>query len=74
MGPVEGMSRGELLGEVRKVEEEIRRRLPIGSQISARGLRDELFRQVSMQHFVTTLCSICVLPQQLVLTYESSFN
>ncbi|KAI8053838.1 MCM2/3/5 family-domain-containing protein [Syncephalis plumigaleata] len=68
-GQVEGMSRGEILGEVRKVEEEIRRRLPIGSQISARGLRDELFRQSYSRNAVEK--AILVLVSQEVLHYRN---
>ncbi|KAI9596081.1 MCM2/3/5 family-domain-containing protein [Syncephalis fuscata] len=68
-GQVEGMSRGEILGEVRKVEEEIRRRLPIGSQISTRGLREELSRQGYSRNVVEK--AILVLVSQEVLHYRN---
>jgi hypothetical protein len=42
------MSRQEMRAQVQQVEDEIRRRLPIGSQISTRTLKDELARQVSL--------------------------
>ncbi len=43
---MDGLDRGQFSGEVHKIEEQIRRRLPLGSRISERNLREELAKQV----------------------------
>ena len=45
---VDGLDRGQFSGEVQKIEDQIRRRLPLGSRISERHLRDELAKQVGL--------------------------
>ncbi len=43
---MDGLDRGQFSGEVQKIEDQIRRRLPLGSRISERHLREELAKQV----------------------------
>ena len=43
---VDGLDRGKFSDQVTKIEEQIRRRLPLGSRISERNLKEELAKQV----------------------------
>jgi len=45
-GAVGGLDRGAFSDEVRKIEDQIRRRLPLGSRISEKHLKEELSKQV----------------------------
>ena len=45
-GAVGSLDRGAFSDEVRKIEDQIRRRLPLGSRISEKHLKDELGKQV----------------------------
>lgn len=47
---MDGLDRGQFSGEVQKIEDQIRRRLPLGSRISERHLRDELAKQVCLTY------------------------
>ncbi|TPX33365.1 hypothetical protein SmJEL517_g03728 [Synchytrium microbalum] len=44
-GRVEGLSRAEYNEEVGRIRDQINRRLPVGSQVSERALKDDLIRQ-----------------------------
>lgn len=45
-GSVGSLDRGAFSDEVRKIEDQIRRRLPLGSRISEKHLKEELSKQV----------------------------
>jgi DNA replication licensing factor MCM5 len=47
-GQVDGLDRGAFSHEVHKIEDIIRRRLPLGSRITERHLKDELSKQVGL--------------------------
>ncbi|TPX44036.1 hypothetical protein SeMB42_g04458 [Synchytrium endobioticum] len=44
-GRIEGLSRAEYSEEVSRIRDQINRRLPVGSQVSERALKDDLIRQ-----------------------------
>jgi DNA replication licensing factor MCM5 len=44
-GRIEGLSRAEYNEEVGRIRDQINRRLPVGSQVSERALKDDLVRQ-----------------------------
>jgi DNA replication licensing factor MCM5 len=68
-GQVDGVNRADLLSQVRQVEQEVRRRLPIGSSISVRALRDDFVRQGYSRHAVDK--TIQVMVSQETLRYRN---
>lgn len=65
---VEGVSRGKFSEEVNNVEEVIRRRFPIGSQMSESRLKEELLKQDYSAASVDK--AIFKLIQKEVIVYE----
>ncbi|KAJ1955649.1 minichromosome maintenance protein 5 [Linderina pennispora] len=51
-GQGDGTTRSDLSAEMRRVEQEIRRRLPIGSQVSVRAIKDDFAKQGFSTHAV----------------------
>ncbi|ORX71359.1 MCM-domain-containing protein [Linderina pennispora] len=49
-GQGDGTTRSDLSAEMRRVEQEIRRRLPIGSQVSVRAIKDDFAKQGFSTH------------------------
>jgi DNA replication licensing factor MCM5 len=49
-GSVGNLDRGAFSDEVRKIEDQIRRRLPLGSRISEKHLKEELSKQVFIMY------------------------
>ncbi|KAJ1672427.1 minichromosome maintenance protein 5 [Spiromyces aspiralis] len=68
-GQVEGVTRSELTAEMRKIEQEIRRRLPIGSQVSVRALKSDFTSQGYTAHAIDRALYIMV--RQEVLQFKS---
>ncbi|OLY83556.1 DNA replication licensing factor mcm5 [Smittium mucronatum] len=66
---VDGITRTELVNEMRKIETEIRRRLPVGSQLPVRVLKSDFIRQGYSQHAVDH--TIFSLVRQDTLQYKN---
>ncbi len=66
---VEGLSLGKFSVEVNRIEEEIRRRLPMGSAISERSIRDALVMKDYPLAAINK--ALFILTQKQTLQYES---
>ncbi|PVU96856.1 hypothetical protein BB561_000921 [Smittium simulii] len=66
---VDGISHSELSKEIKKIETDIRRRLPIGSQLPVRVLKSDFQRQGYSQHAIEQ--TIFALVRQDTLQYKS---
>ena len=65
---MDGLDRGQFSNEVHKIEDQIRRRLPLGSRISERNLKEELLKQEFHPHAISK--AIFVLTQKDILAYK----
>ncbi|KAJ1920028.1 minichromosome maintenance protein 5 [Mycoemilia scoparia] len=68
-GQVEGVTRSELTNEMRKIEQEIRRRLPIGSQVSVRALKGDFSAQGYTTHAIDR--ALLIMVRQETLQFKS---
>ncbi|OMJ14333.1 Minichromosome maintenance protein 5 [Smittium culicis] len=66
---VDGITRSELVNEMRKIETEIRRRLPVGSQLPVKVLKADFTRQGYSQHAIDH--TIFSLVRQDTLQYKN---
>ncbi|KAJ1839219.1 minichromosome maintenance protein 5 [Coemansia sp. RSA 486] len=68
-GQNDGSTRSDLNAEMRRVEQEIRRRLPIGSQVSVRALKNDFTAQGFSAHAVDR--ALYLLVRQETLQFKS---
>ncbi|KAJ1960453.1 minichromosome maintenance protein 5 [Dipsacomyces acuminosporus] len=68
-GQGDGTTRSELSAEMRRVEQEIRRRLPIGSQVSVRAIKNDFTAQGFSAHAVDR--ALYLLVRQETLQFKS---
>ncbi|KAG5455528.1 MAG: dna replication licensing factor mcm5 [Olpidium bornovanus] len=71
-GQVDGATLGEIQGQVAQIENEIRRRLPVGSSISERRLTDDFVKQGFPPAVVSR--AILIMVRQEVLQYRHQRN
>ncbi|KAJ2767437.1 minichromosome maintenance protein 5 [Coemansia nantahalensis] len=64
-GQGDGTTRGDLSSEMRRVEHEIRRRLPIGSQVSVRAIKQDFIAQGFSAHAVDRALYLLVRQESL---------
>ncbi|KAJ2351696.1 minichromosome maintenance protein 5 [Coemansia erecta] len=68
-GQGDGTTRADLTAEMRRVEQEIRRRLPIGSQVSVRAIKNDFTAQGFSAHAVDR--ALYLLVRQETLQFKS---
>ncbi|KAI9484300.1 MCM2/3/5 family-domain-containing protein [Zychaea mexicana] len=68
-GGADGMSRGEVMQEVRRIEEEIGRRLPIGSQVSVAKVKNDFLMQGYSEAAIVR--ALAILGRREILQFRS---
>ena len=68
-GGADGMSRSEVMQEVRQIEEEIGRRLPIGSQVSVAKVKNDFLMQGYSEAAI--IRALAILGRREILQFRS---